>query len=363
MTKRKNVFKIKALSLLVIGALGTSVGLSSCGQSNNAESSSDLPNPTPISQVAVNTDGTVKNVGYLEGDKIMNSLDVIAEPPANGSVAKTLDETIAQNVGKDLYGGDRWLQAAIDADLASGSELANCHYDCQIGVHIDKDKTPHLYALLSRLHQTADDSGNYAKKYYNRLRPFKQGQAKNFGINTDKTCRPDMETSLIKGSYPSGHTTVGWLEGLVLATIDPSHQNAIMARAQEYSESRVVCNHHWYSDVDASRALAGAIYASLQQSDQYLADLKAAKEEFSKVLADGSSPANDKKYTLKEDSTATTEEDADFQKVAQAISGWNCDKENTILEQNLSSIFARGNYTAEQKDEQKDDSSSGKSGY
>ena len=92
--------------------------------------------------------------------------------------------------------------------------------------------------------------------------------------------RPVAEAILrTDGSYPSGHTAAGWGWALVFAQINPERSNELLKRGIEFGQSRVICNAHWQSDVDAGRIMGAATVARLQTNPAFLADLKAAKAE------------------------------------------------------------------------------------
>ena len=129
-----------------------------------------------------------------------------------------------------------------------------------------------------------EDAGDLAtrsaKKHYNRIRPFKY-----YGV---PTCNSKQEGELsTNGSYPSGHTTIGWAEALVLAEINPDRQNEILKRGFEMGQSRVICGYHWQSDVDAARIVASAVVARLHANDEFQRYLAAAKKEFAKLVKAG----------------------------------------------------------------------------
>lgn len=43
------------------------------------------------------------------------------------------------------------------------------------------------------------------------------------------TCNPEQQEELsTNGSYPSGHTAIGWATALVLAEVNPDRQNEIL---------------------------------------------------------------------------------------------------------------------------------------
>ena len=122
-----------------------------------------------------------------------------------------------------------------------------------------------------------------AKDHYKRQRPFV--------LNKEPICAPETRTHLEKdGSYPSGHTTVGWTWALILTEISPEQTDAILARAKSFGESRNVCNHHWYSDVEWGRSMGAATVARLHTSPEFLADVEIAKAELAAVRAKGLAP-------------------------------------------------------------------------
>jgi len=65
------------------------------------------------------------------------------------------------------------------------------------------------------------------------------------------------------GSYPSGHSAVGWAWALILSEISPAQTDAILARGRVFGESRNVCNVHWHSDVVQGRSMGASTVARL----------------------------------------------------------------------------------------------------
>ena len=57
-------------------------------------------------------------------------------------------------------------------------------------------------------------------------------------------------------SYPSGHTTHGYAEGILLALLIPERYPQMVARAAEYGNSRIVIGAHYAMDVIGGRTLA-----------------------------------------------------------------------------------------------------------
>jgi len=213
--------------------------------------------------------------GYLK-DAAPNSLAISPPPPEAGSVWAELDESIAKQAVA-LRGSARFEQAARDAQMQFPESAQ--HFACAVGIPIDEAHTPTVYNMLQR---TQVDAGHYsvhhAKDHYQRARPFM--------VSGEPTCTPDQEPGLrLNGSYPSGHTAIGWTWALMLAEIAPDRATEILNRGRSYGHSRVVCNVHWYSDVVQGQALAASLLAGLNGNAEFAADLAKAREEVAAARA------------------------------------------------------------------------------
>jgi acid phosphatase (class A) len=213
--------------------------------------------------------------GYLPTELLPDSLALLPSPPAAGSAALALDEEFSRK-SLDLRGTLRWMLAAEDADLMFPHAADT--FSCALGAAITEQNAPHLYMLLRRSLADFGLSTYAAKKQYSRVRPF--------AVNKAPICTPLEETHLVAdGSYPSGHTAVGWGWALILSEIAPDLTDAILARGRAFGQSRVVCNVHWESDVIEGRFMGAATGARLHADAAFLADLEAAKVELAGVRA------------------------------------------------------------------------------
>lgn len=105
-----------------------------------------------------------------------------------------------------------------------------------------------------------------------------------FMVMNEPTITPDDEVYLRKnGSYPSGHTILGWSTALILSSINPERADTILARGLMYGESRVIVGAHWQSDVNAGYVAAAAAYAKLQTSPRFMEQLAKARKEFEAI--------------------------------------------------------------------------------
>ncbi|VVD96100.1 acid phosphatase [Pandoraea communis] len=219
--------------------------------------------------------------GYLPQKDLPNSLELLGPPPADGSAALARDEA-AREATVPLRGKARSEIARLDADLVFPQPAKN--FSCAMGVDIDQKKTPRLYHLMERVLTDAGMSTYGVKNKYNRTRPFV--------VHNEGTCMPEQEPLLRHdGSYPSGHTAAGWAWALVLTEISPERADTLFKRGLEFGQSRVVCNAHWQSDVDAGRTMGAATVAKLHTNAAFLADVKAARKEAQNARTQGSASA------------------------------------------------------------------------
>jgi len=221
--------------------------------------------------------------GYLPTDTLPNSIALIPPPPTAGSAALALDQAIS-NSALALRDTPRWTLATEDADLSFPNAAGT--FSCALDAPITVEDTPHLYMVLRRSLADAGLSTYSAKNSYTRSRPFT--------VNNAPICSPDEETALRKdGSYPSGHTAVGWAWALILSEVAPDRSDAILARGRAFGESRVICNVHWESDVIEGRFVGAAAVARLHANPAFLADLKIGVDELASVRAKGLKPVRD----------------------------------------------------------------------
>ena len=221
--------------------------------------------------------------GYLAPKALPNSLILIPPPPALGSAALAYDEEISRKA-LTSRGTPRWTVANEDADLTFPQAAGT--FSCALNAPITEQGTPHLYLLLRRTRTDASLSTYTAKNHYNRPRPL--------FVNKEPICPSEEGKSYIKdGSYPSGHTSIGWAWALILSEISPEQTDAILARGRAFGESRVICNVHWQSDVIGGFLMGAATVARLHADPTFRADLEAANAELAAVRAKGLKPLRD----------------------------------------------------------------------
>lgn len=213
-------------------------------------------------------------IGYLPRAELPDSLALLPAPPVPGSARAAADEE-AYRAAKQATPERR--QMAISDTQLSFPKAAEV-FSCSLGIQVTEAETPHLYMLLRRTLADAGLSTYRAKDHYKRVRPFVQYK--------ERACDPHEEPRLVNdGSYPSGHSALGWAWALVLTEIAPERSKDILARGYAFGQSRVVCGVHWQSDVDAGRLMGSAAVARLQSDPLFLAQKAEAKAEFAAAKA------------------------------------------------------------------------------
>jgi len=227
-----------------------------------------------------------EKAGYLKPGELPNSLLLLPPPPAMSSPSEALDQDVAR-VALALQGSDRFKLAALDADLRF-PEAAGA-FSCALGAPINAKDTPTLYRLLIRVMADASNATAASKKKYRHARPFM--------LDGEATCQPSEEDELrTNGSYPSGHSSVGWAWAEILGEIAPNRLDNILERGRAFGESRIVCNVHWATDVIGGRTIAAATVVRLHADPEFLADVQSAKKELEAVSAKGLPPQRDCKF-------------------------------------------------------------------
>jgi acid phosphatase (class A) len=241
------------------------------------------PPPTSPEVVGEFRKGSGYLNGYLPPKQLPDSLALLPPPPAANSAQAAADMDTYRST-RALRNTPRWALAAKDAELKFPAAAST--FSCTLGIPISQEGTPNLNMLLRRTLLDAGLATYAAKDKYNRQRPFV--------ATGDETCTPAEQPALAKdGSYPSGHTSIGWAWALVLVQAAPQNMDALLQRGYAFGQSRVICGVHWQSDVDAGRVIGAATVARLQSDETFRAQLALARDEIAQAQAKGLKPAAD----------------------------------------------------------------------
>jgi acid phosphatase (class A) len=132
---------------------------------------------------------------------------------------------------------------------------------------------PQTNKLLTMVAEEEDTDSKVAKAYFHRLRPY--------GADPSlKTCEPAKPGKAAKrNSYPSGHSTLAFSMGVVLAELLPAKSQAILARASQYAERRLVCAVHYRSDIVAGQQFGTILALRLMENPVFQAQMAKARAE------------------------------------------------------------------------------------
>jgi acid phosphatase (class A) len=242
-------------------------------------SSARITAPLTTAEVGEIRPGMLK--GYLQPAELPDSLALLSAPPAPGSPAQAADDAAFHELTK-LLGTPRGAMAVADANISFPTGA----FSCAVGVPISEQDTPNLNMLMRRSLTDAALATYKAKTHYQRTRPFVVFQT--------PSCTPDFEAFLrADGSYPSGHSAIGWAWALLLTQVAPDNADALLQRGRAFGQSRAICGAHWASDVVAGRTIGAATIARLQDNAVFKAQLEAARAEVARERSIHVAPAGD----------------------------------------------------------------------
>ena len=220
------------------------------------------PKGAPKAPAKAPEDGPKLN--FLPADFLAHPNFVLSAPPKPDS-AETQRELATLKAIQAAASPQRIAQAAADdknetvwafADVIPGFEAV---------------KLPVTDKFFTAARHDEDAEANVFKLYFARMRPYDVD-------HTIKVCVPSKYNAPLR-SYPSGHATLAYSLGPVLAALIPEKADAIMARAAAYAENRVICGVHYPSDLVASETIGAAIATEWMHNAAFKTAFDAAKAE------------------------------------------------------------------------------------
>ena len=207
-------------------------------------------------------------------EQMPNAVHFLPPPPDTASAAFRYDQA-QYRWGLDQRKDSTRLAIAVGDAVWSIDNI--CHIlGGVLGLELSAQATPAIYRMLTLGLLTTDQAGKLPKDHYMRTRPYVY-----YG---EPTIYPgDEEWLRTNGSYPSGHTILGWSAALLLTELAPELADTILARGYMYGQSRVIAGYHWQSDVDAARLVASAAVARLHADPAFRKLMKKARREYKRL--------------------------------------------------------------------------------
>jgi acid phosphatase (class A) len=154
--------------------------------------------------------------------------------------------------------------ARAKADAAEENVFA---FSTVLGAQFTAKQFPLTTKLFERVTEAEKAALREAKDYWHRRRPYV----------VDATLSPCGNGS--NGSYPSGHSTLAYMDATLLAQMLPERHDALFERAADYAHNRLVCGVHYPSDVEAGKTLGTVLAALLEREPELSAQIAAATTE------------------------------------------------------------------------------------
>jgi acid phosphatase (class A) len=184
-------------------------------------------------------------------------------PPADGSVMTRAE--FAELKAIAARSTPAMVAAAAHDSKDEGPDIFNA------ATGLDVAALPETSKLLTMVGDEEEDDTKAAKAYFHRPRPYSVDAS-------IKTCTPH-KPGKAANSYPSGHSTRAFSMGVVLASLMPAKSQAILARASEYAEHRLVCGVHYRSDIVAGQQFGTLLALRLMENPVFQAQMAKAQAE------------------------------------------------------------------------------------
>ena len=217
--------------------------------------------------------------GFLKPEEVPNGHIFLPAPPQPGTALYFND--YAYHMWGKSQRADKERADQASADYFAYTFILNANVFKEIfGLEITEEGTPEIYKLLTCVEKNAKQAARTAKDAYKRTRPY--DQFKELSLIEERGEEDDLRGTY---SYPSGHSNRNWIVAQLLIEINPAAANDIMLRARTFSDNRLVCGHHYKSDIDGGMMLAMSVVATLHGNEAFQAQMTRAKAEFKRLTA------------------------------------------------------------------------------
>ncbi|TAL00492.1 MAG: phosphatase PAP2 family protein [Rhodospirillaceae bacterium] len=195
----------------------------------------------------------------------LNVFSLLPSPPDVGSNRAKAEIAELHHL-EDMRTPEQESQARSDSKTKDVSIFAEA-----MGPGFDLAALPATARLFDDIRNDEKAAADAAKMAFHRSRPSLVDPS----LKTLESTPRVEETS----SYPSGHATMAYSMGVVLASLAPSKAQAILARSSVYAENRLECGVHFRSDIVAGQVLGTVIAERMMHNPAFKVEYAAAAKE------------------------------------------------------------------------------------
>jgi acid phosphatase (class A) len=207
---------------------------------------------------------------YL-ADGAIDVAALLPPPVALGSAEELAELALVLRLQEQRGSGDAQRIHAEDA-------MSLATFGDAIGPWCTPERLPRLSALVLAIHAECRPFIHAGKALYAHPRP----------PAVDPRVAPLVSEG--EASYPSGHSTRGMADALILAELVPEARQALLDRGHRIGFDRVVAGVHFPSDVVAGRVLGQAIARALLADPGFRTALAAVQGEIAAVRGPAPAP-------------------------------------------------------------------------
>ena len=215
-------------------------------------------------------------------------------PPPEFTSSAFMNDFYYYQWGKEQRDSGYVSMFAVDDE---GTQLYKV-FNGLVDVELSHENTPEILKLVEGGVSDIHVINSTVKDFYKRKRPFAT-----FNEPSLKPEEDSVEANTY--SYPSGHACRGYMFAMLLSLIAPEYANGLMMRAEIYALNRLICGHHWKSDIDASQKLVAGVFPVLMTNEKFQEQLAKARKEYAEKTGKSTSvssvrakSADDKWYNL-----------------------------------------------------------------
>ncbi len=206
-------------------------------------------------------------------EKETNPAQILPPPAKDGSESQQHEmlevKRLVQTRSKERFDQAHW-----DAQHEDPTPFA-----AAIGPKFNLATLPATAKLLADVLNDQTVATSQAKDYFKRKFPVAAAMpGDSYGQWTCDDVDRKPEARPLR-SYPSGHSTMAYTFGIVLASLIPEKSQAILARAADYAYSREICGDHYHSDVEAGHVLGTALGEMMLREKGFRPEFEAAHKE------------------------------------------------------------------------------------